>query len=213
MINRRYVQILPNPLRSIGFFQEYTRSTQIQKPQQYTSSRQGMLTQLLLAVEKEFQSKINRLGVIKRHQRTGQFRREFFFPSKVDHVSQRRKLPTVEITQKTVGRLGGLTRRKAAAKFNKLLRAKVRRRRYVKQGSRWFHDNITWNIPSSGWSTQLTHDEAKNTLTEAFRLWAEVSPLQFRWLDPPASVDITVKFATGMKEGIAAFFFAKISHL
>ena len=159
-----------------------------------------MLSKLLPVVEKELQSKIDRIGVIKRHRRTGQFRREFFFPSKVDHVSHTSKLPTAEITQKTVDRLGGLIRRKAAAKFNKLDRAKVRRRRYVKQGSQWHHHTITWNIPSNGWSEKLSQNETKTTLTKAFRLWAEVSPLQFRWLDPPASVDITVKFATGMKE-------------
>ena len=159
-----------------------------------------MLSKLLPVVEKELQSKIDRIGVIKRHKRTGQFRREFFFPSMVDHVSQTSKLPTVKIMQKTAGSLRGLIRRKAAAKFNKLDRAKVRRRRYVKQGSQWHHDIITWNIPTNGWSTDLSQYETKTTLTKAFRLWAEVSPLQFRWLDPPASVDITVKFATGMKE-------------
>ena len=156
-----------------------------------------MLTERLLAVEKELQSKIDRLGVIKRHKHTGQFRRQFFFQTKLSNSVTK---------QTTVGRLGGLIRRKAAAKFNKLYRTKLRRRRYVKHGSQWYHDTITWNIPPNGWSTQLTHGEVKTTLTEAFRFWAEVSPLQFRWLDPPASVDITVKFATGMKEGIAAFF-------
>ena len=190
MIIKQNVKILSNPLRLIRIcFQKYPRISQLQRPQEDISSRQGMLSKLLPVVEKELQSKIDRIGVIKRQKRTGQFRREFFFPSKVDHVSQTRKLPTVEITQKTVGRLGGLIRRKAAAKFNKLYLAKVRRRRYVKQGSHWFHDTITWNIPSSGWSTDLSQDENKTTLTKAFRLWAEVSPLQFRWLHPPASVD------------------------
>ena len=179
-------------------FQKYPRISQLQKPQEDISSRQGMLSKLLPVVEKELQSKIDRIGVIKRHKRTGQFRREFFFPSKVDHVSHTSKLPAVEITQRTVGRLGGLIRRKAAAKFNKLERAKVRRRRYVKQGSQWHHNNITWNIDC--WSTKLSQNVAKTTLTKAFRLWAEVSPLQFSWVDPPASVDITVKFAKGMKE-------------
>ena len=160
-----------------------------------------------LAVEKELQSKIDKLGVIKRYKRTGKFPREFFFPSKVGHISQTSKLPTSEIKpQKTVGRLGGLIRRNAASIFSQVYRAKIRRRRYVKHGSQWFHDTITWNIPANGWSTKLTHDEVNTTLIKAFRLWAEVSPLKFRWLDPPASVDITVKFATGMKEGIITFF-------
>ena len=181
-------------------FQKYPRISQLQKPQEDTSLRQRMPSKLLPVVEKELQSEIDRIRVIKRHKRTGQFRKEFFFPSKVDHVSPTSKLPTVEITQKTAGRLGGLTRQKAAAKFNKLERAKVRRRRYVTQGSQWHHDTITWNVPSNGWSTKLSRYETKTTLTEAFRLWAEVSPLQFRWLDPPASVDITVKFARGKKE-------------
>ena len=192
---------MPNLLRSIRIcFQKYPGIFQLLKSRPYISSRQGMLTKLLPEVEKELQSKINSLEVIKRHKRTGQFQKEYFFPSKTGHVSQTSKLPTVEITQKTAGRLGGVIRRKAAAKFGKLYRAKVRRRRYAKHGSQWFHDTITWNIPANGWSTKLTHAEVNTTLTKAFRLWAEVIPLKFRWLDPPASVDITVKFATGMKE-------------
>ena len=106
-------------------------------------------------------------------------------------------LPTIEITQKTMDYLGGLVRRKAAAKFSKIRGGKARRRRYVKQGSRWYSNTITWNIPSGGWSSQLSNSEVNSTLTKAFRIWAEVSPLVFRWVDPPTQADITIKFATG----------------
>ena len=93
--------------------------------------------------------------------------------------------------------LGGLVRRKAAAKLSKIRGGKPRRRRYVKQGSRWYSNTITWNIPSGGWSSQLSNSEVNSTLTKAFRIWAEVSPLVFRWVDPPTQANITVLFATG----------------
>ena len=151
----------------------------------------------LLSMEKELQAKIKRLQVVKRLKQTGQLRKEFFFPPKTTNVSPENKLPHVEITSKTKDYLGGLVRRKAAAKFKKLRRGRTRCRRYVKQGSRWAHDTITWTIPSSGWSRVLSNNKVNKTLTKAFRLWAEVSPLQFRWVDPPTSVDITIKFASG----------------
>ena len=151
----------------------------------------------LLTVEKELQAKIKRVQVIKSLKQTGQLRKEFFFPSKTANVSQENKLPHVEITPKTKGYLGGLIRRKAAARFKKLRRGKARCRRYVKQGSKWPHDIITWTIPSSGWSTALSNSEVNTTLTSALRIWAEVSPLQFRWVDPSTSADITIKFASG----------------
>ena len=124
-------------------------------------------------------------------------RKDFFFPPKNDHDSQMSNLPTIEITQKTMDYPGGLVRRKAAAKLSKIRGGKARRRRYVKQGSRWYSNTITWNIPSGGWSSQLSNSEVNSTLTKAFRIWAEISPLVFRWVDPPTQADITIKFATG----------------
>ena len=120
-----------------------------------------------------------------------------------------RNLPTIEITQKTMEYLCGLVRRKAAAKFSKIRGGKARRRRYVKQGSRWYSNTITWNIPSGGWSSQLSNSEVNRTLTKAFRIWAEVTPLVFRWVDPPTQADITIKFATG-KETLLSTSFAFI---
>lgn len=78
---------------------------------------------------------------------------------------------------------------------------KLRRRRYVLQGSKWpvgSSGRITWNIVQ--WSASLSNNDVESTLTKAFRKWAEVSPLVFRKLDSSATADITVKFVTG-KEG------------
>jgi len=55
--------------------------------------------------------------------------------------------------------LRGLVRLKDAAKLSKIRGGKARRRRYVKQGSGWYSNTITWNIPSGGWSSQLSNSE------------------------------------------------------
>ena len=180
-------------------FQEYPHISQVQKrPQDYRSSRQGTLRQRPLAVKKVLQSTIERKSVIQRLQQIGQFRKEFFsFPTKSGQGSQLSNLPTFEITQKTMDYASRLIQRKAAAKFSKIRGRKIRRRRYSLQGTSWHSDTITWNVPSGAWSTKLSVSDVNNTLAKAFRIWAEVSPLVFRWVDQPDQANITVKFATG----------------
>lgn len=86
--------------------------------------------------------------------------------------------------------------------------ARVRHRRFVTQGSQWPVGTITWNIDQ--WSQHLSNADVNRTFVRAFRIWAEVSPLTFRWLDPPAAVDITIKFATGKKHLTAAVPFQMV---
>ena len=77
---------------------------------------------------------------------------------------------------------------------------KLRRRRYALQGSYWpvgSSGEITWNIVQ--WSTWVSDADAVSTLTRAFRIWAEVSPLVFRRVGSSATADITIKFVTGKK--------------
>ena len=79
---------------------------------------------------------------------------------------------------------------------------KLRRRRYALQGSKWPVGSsggvVTWNIVQ--WSAKISDFDVWRTLTNAFRTWAEVSPLVFRLVASSATADITVKFVTG-KEG------------
>ena len=83
----------------------------------------------------------------------------------------------------------------------RLRRSLTRRlRRYVKQGSKlkkvlW--PVITWNVPSNGWSKKLANAVVNKTLEKAFRMWAEVTPLRFRWVDEGNSPVINITFSTG----------------
>lgn len=69
-----------------------------------------------------------------------------------------------------------------------------RRKRYVVQGSRFHKDLITYKI--TGYSKKLTKAEVNEIIAKAFRLWAEVVPLQFRWSS--TNEDIEIFFAEGM---------------
>ena len=69
-----------------------------------------------------------------------------------------------------------------------------RHRRYAVQGSKLNGPLVTWNVPSSSWSTKLSQNDVNKTLEKAFRIWAEVIPLKFRWVDQNA--DITIIFGT-----------------
>lgn len=138
-------------------------------------------------------SSILRRAVIQRLKRTGKLRSEFFFPSKTGRILQKSK----RVTQKK------LHLRKATA--NVVRNGKLRRRRYLLEGSQWPvgpSGKITWNVvPSSGpLSASLSNGDIVHNLVKAFRIWAEVSPLVFRKVDSLSTANITVKFVTG-KEG------------
>ena len=61
----------------------------------------------------------------------------------------------------------------------KKIHSKSRRKRFTLQGSKWPHHNITYNI--TRYSKKLSHAETDAAFKDAFRKWAEVSPLVFRW--------------------------------
>lgn len=77
------------------------------------------------------------------------------------------------------------------------VRVHKRVRRYVQQGSKWKKSIIKWSIPSNKWSTKMSTALVKSTLAAAFRAWAEVSPLVFRFESNSALADITILFAQG----------------
>lgn len=140
-------------------------------------------------------SSILRRDVIQQLQRTGNFRLEFFFSSKTGRIIPKK----TKATQKKLQCMAKVNRRKATAKVFR--NGKSRHRRYALQGSHWAvgtSGEITWNIVR--WSTKLSDNDVERTLTQAFRIWAEVSPLVFRKVASSATADITVKFAKG-KEG------------
>ena len=115
------------------------------------------------------------------------------------HVSQKRK----PITQKKLNNLAKSSQRKEASKFNAARSTTARcLRRYTVQGSQWAVGSsgiITWNVVD--WSIKLPNVDVKRILKKAFRIWAEVSPLVFHWVDPPTVADIAVKFVTGKVGG------------
>lgn len=84
------------------------------------------------------------------------------------------------------------------------MRVRVHKRvkRYVQQGSKWSKSIIKWSIPSNKWSSKMTSALVKSTLTTAFRIWAEVSPLVFRFVSNSALADITILFAQGQSKNI-----------
>ena len=135
-----------------------------------------------------------------RLDRTGKLPKEFFqIPPKNGHILHKRET----ITQKTMDYWVDVSQQKAAAKSNMVHSVKIRRRRYVAQGSSWpvipgRVGTITWNV--AAWSTKLSIGDVNTTLAEAFRMWAEVSMLVFRWLDPPIVADITIMFAIGKQQ-------------
>ncbi len=132
-------------------------------------------------MENVLKSTIERRAVLQRLERSGKLRKEFFFPSKKGPIVQKGET----IIQKKLDYLAKFSQKKVLRRL----------RRYAAQGSKWSSRDITWNIVD--WSVKLSNNDVKNTLTKAFRIWAEVSPLTFRWVDPPTVADITIKFVTG----------------
>lgn len=61
-------------------------------------------------------------------------------------------------------------------------------------------DVLRWRLIGEGYSSQLTVDEQRYILRLAFRMWSEVSPLEFvedTW-SPLEDVDIKLGFGTGL---------------
>lgn len=140
-------------------------------------------------------SSILRRAVIQKLKRTGNLRVEFFFPSKTGRVLSKK----TKATRKKLHYMAKFNWRNATA--NVVRNGKLRRRRYALEGSHWAvgsSGEITWNIVQ--WSAKLFDNDVERTLTEAFRKWAEVSPLVFREVASSATADITVKFVTGKED-------------
>ena len=70
-----------------------------------------------------------------------------------------------------------------------------RARRYVVEGSKWSKTTIRYCITQP--SSQLTLLDQKLLMESAFRRWAEIFPLVFRWTDDPKTSDINIRFASG----------------
>ena len=140
-------------------------------------------------------SSILRRAVIQKLKRTGNLRVEFFFSPKFGRSLPKKK----RATQKKLHYVAKFNWRNGTG--NEARHGKLRRRRYVLQGSQWAAGSpITWNIVQ--WSSSLSDYDVERTLMKAFRIWAEVSPLVFREVAPSATADITVEFVRG-KEGIS----------
>lgn len=180
---------------------ENQRGLQPQNLQEYTSSRQGMFYAGSPVVENSVhKSSILRRAVIQKLKRTGNLRVEFFFPSKTGRVLSKK----TKATWKKLHYMAKFNWRNATA--NVVRNGKLRRRRYALQGSQWAvgsSGEITWNIVQ--WSAKLSNNDVERTLTEAFRKWAEVSPLVFREVASSATADITVKFVTGFHGDVKPF--------
>ena len=141
---------------------------------------------------KVIQSSTERRAIVQGIAKMKKFGKEFFFPSKKGHIMQKKNT----LTQKKLVYLAKDTQRKATSEF--YVGKRRRFRRYTKQGSKWPVGSsglITWNVDD--WSVKLSNNDVKSNLTKAFRIWAEVSPLVFRWVSPPTVADITIKFVTG----------------
>lgn len=59
---------------------------------------------------------------------------------------------------------------------------------------------LTWRLIGEGYSSQLSVDEQRYIFRLAFRMWSEVSPLQFveDLHSPPDEIDIRLGFGTGL---------------
>ncbi len=68
-------------------------------------------------------------------------------------------------------------------------------RRFVVEGSKWPQTTVTYCISQP--SSQLTLNEQKLLFEAAFRKWAEICPLVFRYTDNQQSSNINIRFASG----------------
>lgn len=92
---------------------------------------------------------------------------------------------------------------KAEAKKQRHLQTLIRRRKRS-TGASWgyaaFSKSIlTWRLIGEGYSSQLSVDEQRYVFRLAFRMWSEVSPLQFveDLHSPLDQIDIRLGFGTG----------------
>jgi len=65
--------------------------------------------------------------------------------------------------------------------------------RFVAQGNRWDHSNITYRIVN--FTTELTQAEIRDAVRQAFDLWGAVVPLTF--IEVTGDADILISFVTG----------------
>lgn len=83
-----------------------------------------------------------------------------------------------------------------------LMRKSSRRKRST--SASWGHaafskSVLTWRLIGEGYSSQLSVDEQRYIFRLAFRMWSEISPLQFveDLHSPPDEIDIRLGFGTG----------------
>ena len=77
-----------------------------------------------------------------------------------------------------------------------------RAKRFVLHGRKWHKSVITYKITS--YSKKLTQADVNVTMKKAFRKWAEVIPLVFRY--STANEDINIRFAEGNLNMSVMFF-------
>ncbi|XP_026872589.2 matrix metallopeptidase-21 [Electrophorus electricus] len=93
------------------------------------------------------------------------------------------------------------------------LAAPVRKIRRKRAAGKWGHmafskSVLTWRLIGEGYSTQLSVDEQRYVFRLAFRMWSEVSPLEFEenLYSPLEEIDIRLGFGTGRHLGCVQRF-------
>ena len=76
-----------------------------------------------------------------------------------------------------------------------ITRGHRRKKRFVTIGSKWDKLELKYHVDK--WSSTLANEKVNETITKAFRLWAEVCPMIFRWTSESSDADIVIKFLRG----------------
>ncbi|XP_027016768.1 matrix metallopeptidase-21 isoform X1 [Tachysurus fulvidraco] len=87
--------------------------------------------------------------------------------------------------------------------------SRIKRSTNALWGHAAFSKNIlTWRLIGEGYSSQLSVEEQRHIFRLAFRMWSEISPLQFieDLHSPPDEIDIRLGFGTGRHFGCAQSF-------
>ena len=71
---------------------------------------------------------------------------------------------------------------------------KKRKRRYALEGSRWNKTIIKYKITMQ--STKLSLQNQRDVMSSSFRVWAEVCPLKFQWVNDSTKADIKIQFTS-----------------